>query len=187
MSKMEYELATAVRRGDRQTLERILHEHPALADEPNIDGDTLLHIACLEKQVGLLGLLIECGADVNKRGKGGRTPLHYAVQDGRAISLLLVSTLCHQYGADRNIRDDFGLVPADLARLEMRNSLPEVLALLEDTSSPESREAKALRDLTREALALPALDSVGRGRMMSVARALATELRKAWDRGSRRR
>jgi ankyrin repeat protein len=89
----------------------------------------------LAKTLNIVGLLSAHDADFNARGNRGRTALHYAVQDGRAISVPLVGSLL-SFGADPSLRDDDGLTPADWARVQMRANLEEVLALLEGERRP---------------------------------------------------
>src|SRR5690349_21279391 len=85
--------------GNAVEVARLLVERPDLVHLRNKDGDTPLHFACWAKQVGMVGTLMAYGPDVNARGCYGRTPLHYAVHEGRAISVPIVASLV-QFGAD---------------------------------------------------------------------------------------
>ena len=134
-----YDLHNSIFRGDFDTVRRILHEYPSLIDSRDKNGDTPLHVACLAKQIGLIGSLEAYGPDVNARGRDGRTPLHYAVQEGRTISLVVVWALL-RLGADPDIPDARGLTPADWAKRQMKDerSRAEVLTQLERASRNES-------------------------------------------------
>lgn len=68
-------------------------------------------------------LLLQFGADVNMRGKDGRTPLFAASQWGHymCVVMLLIK------GADPNITDDFGRYPKDIAREYRHSDICEIL------------------------------------------------------------
>jgi ankyrin repeat protein len=120
-------------RGDINNVTKQVDSDPSLIMKRSHYGDTILHMACWGKQIVLVGILIERNADVNARGCYGWTPLHYAVHEGRQISIVLVQILL-EAGANPLIKDDKGFTPADWARIEMSDALPEVLALLETVS-----------------------------------------------------
>jgi ankyrin repeat protein len=106
---------------------------PSLLHAQTSDGDTPLHRACWHKQLAIVGILLADGADVNGRGCYGRTPLHYAVHEGRAISIPIVAALLGR-GADPNLRDNNGFSVEDWAKIEMDDGLSEVLGLLRERS-----------------------------------------------------
>jgi len=117
--------------GRSQELSKLLIEHPDLAQARNADNDMPIHSVCWAKQVGMLGILFAHNVDLNARGCYGRTPLHYAVHEGHKISVPLVAALM-AHGADPSVRDDSGFTPADWAKIEMDEGLPEVLDFLGD-------------------------------------------------------
>ena len=72
----------AIRRGDLESVERLLSADPDLVnrrEKPN--GETLLHIATYSKDVRIVALLIEVGADVEATSGEGWRPLHNAAGD----------------------------------------------------------------------------------------------------------
>jgi ankyrin repeat protein len=123
------ELTAMIERGDVQGVANALRADPSLAFARTPDGDTLLHRACWQKQIGILGTILAYEPDVNARGCNGRTPLHYAVQEGGTISVSIVGALL-TLGADPSIRDDNGFSVEDLAKMDMRDGLADVLHLL---------------------------------------------------------
>lgn len=68
------------------------------------DGDTCLHVASHRGNVRAVELLVKAGADVNRQGDMGSTPLHYAATP-EVASFLIAS------GASVTIRDEFGRLP----------------------------------------------------------------------------
>jgi ankyrin repeat protein len=74
---------------------------------PNVRDDDLrtpLHQAVLGNSVGLVGLLIEAGAELDAKDAHGFTPLHFAAQEFLPeIARILVGK-----GADANARDEDG-------------------------------------------------------------------------------
>lgn len=89
----------AVKMGDVETLTRLLHERPALANARSQRGRTLLHHLCdwpghcpRERETGLV--LIRAGADVNARAgnpEKGETALQWAAScDDAVLAELLI-------------------------------------------------------------------------------------------------
>lgn len=67
----------------------------------NEDGDTILHkIIFYEFPLDMIEYVVERGADLNIRNQKGRTPLSYAISEGR----LDVAKMLIQHGADVFIR-----------------------------------------------------------------------------------
>src|SRR5688572_15685530 len=77
-------LFSAAKSGDRETLARLLDQHPEklhIRDQPY--EHTLLHVAAAEGQLGVVQLLLERGLDPNVREKGDNTyPMHWAAAAG---------------------------------------------------------------------------------------------------------
>jgi len=76
------------------------------------DDDTLIHLVVRVGTLEEIKLLMKSGAKVNAPGDLGYTPLHYAALSGRMDMAELLLT----FGADALIRDEYGDIPADVAR-----------------------------------------------------------------------
>lgn len=58
----------------------------------NLDGGTLLHLACETADIGMLELLLQYGANINATDLRGQTPLHRCILKGRStFTRLLLS------------------------------------------------------------------------------------------------
>lgn len=112
------ELVHAVESGSFAAVEQALNAEPGLITARTGDEDTLLHLACWQKQTAIAALLLARGADPNARGCYGRTSLHYAVHDGREVSVELVRQLL-AHGADPWIAEIHGFTADAWARQEM--------------------------------------------------------------------
>lgn len=125
MATVQDSLTKAIWRGDVEEVRALLSSGASL-DEPDAKGITPLMQAAGMENAAITHLLLSIGADVNKQGHMGQTPLHFAVDssiDGtiqtggvqgdeptEIIELLLV------HGADISIRDVKGETPLDWAR-----------------------------------------------------------------------
>lgn len=123
------QLAIKITQGDVRAVVDALRVNPALVSAATPDGDTPLHIACWQKQIAIIGTILAWHPDINARGAYGRTPLHYAVHEGRFISVPIVGLLL-SLGADPGIRDQNGFSVEDWAKIEMYDGLVEVLEML---------------------------------------------------------
>lgn len=87
------------------------------------DGDRPIHVACVRGSSEDVLALIEGGADINAAGDLGFTPLHHAASRG----LVEIAKALLTSGADVTARNEFGQMPIDLARLESRSEIVEIL------------------------------------------------------------
>jgi uncharacterized protein len=127
-------LARMVEQGDVQGIAEALRDDPSLIMAKTPDGDTMLHLACWQKQISIIGIILAYQPDLNARGCYGRTPLHYAVHEGRRISVPIVGLLLAM-GADPLVKDDNGFSVEDWAKIEMYEGLAEVLNMLRRSGS----------------------------------------------------
>ncbi|XP_047180658.1 ADP-ribosylation factor GTPase-activating protein AGD3 isoform X1 [Vigna umbellata] len=95
----------------------------------NLDGCTLLHLACETADIGMVELLLQYGANVNATDSRGQTPLHRCILKGRsAFARLMLSR-----GADPRAVDEQGRTPIELAA-ESNAGEREVHAPLNDSN-----------------------------------------------------
>ncbi|KAK2438939.1 ADP-ribosylation factor GTPase-activating protein AGD3 [Trifolium repens] len=89
------------------------------------DGSSVLHLACLTSDAGMVDLLLQHGADVNACDSRGRTPLHYCITRGKpaAAKVLLLR------GANPHVADKEDNTPLKLA-IESSCVGNEILTLL---------------------------------------------------------
>jgi hypothetical protein len=122
-SRIDKELFDAVIEGDIGTVRRLIGQGASLGYSTR-DGVTALHTACEDPEAGaIVGLLIDKGADVNAKDKGGDTPLHYAVagENVVAVKRLLAA------GAKPSVQNKRGRSVVDAARVEGQTDILELL------------------------------------------------------------
>ncbi|KAF2288366.1 hypothetical protein GH714_007075 [Hevea brasiliensis] len=95
----------------------------------DLDGCSLLHLACETADIGMLELLLQYGANINSTDSRGQTPLHRCILRGRAaFAKLLLSR-----GADPRAVNGEGKTPLELA-IESNFVDTDVLTLLSDSN-----------------------------------------------------
>jgi ankyrin repeat protein len=102
---------------------RWIPRHQKRVNEKNKHGETALHLAASSKNIALVRLLLNKGADVKAEGIAERTALHYAVRkDNTAFVHLLLDR-----GADVNARDKFGCTVLHDAVIEGSTAVVQLL------------------------------------------------------------
>ncbi len=102
-----------VARGDMDALRSVLEADPARTDDRDQLDKTPLHRAVHCKRIGMMALLVACGADVKATDVTGMTPLHSAALLGRKDEAAWLL----EHGADLEARDRFGDTPLHTAAL----------------------------------------------------------------------
>ncbi|KAK8477181.1 hypothetical protein V6N13_102472 [Hibiscus sabdariffa] len=77
----------------------------------DLDGCTLLHLACETGDIGMIELLLQYGANINVMDSRGQTPLHRCILKGKAVLAKLLLTR----GADPKALSREGKTPLELA------------------------------------------------------------------------
>ncbi|KAB2091063.1 hypothetical protein ES319_A03G165200v1 [Gossypium barbadense] len=95
----------------------------------NLDGCTLLHLACETGDIGMIELLLQYGANINVMDSRGQAPLHRCILKGKAAVAKLLLTR----GADPQVLNRENKTPVELA-VESDFDDSEVLALLSDSN-----------------------------------------------------
>jgi len=93
--------------GDVAGVEQELTKNPKFLNWPEDGGFTPLHLAAIRCRTNVVALLLERGADVERKSKDGSRPLHLAAQEGctNVVNLLLAGK------AKINARDSKGQTP----------------------------------------------------------------------------
>ncbi|GLU06288.1 hypothetical protein SLE2022_233320 [Rubroshorea leprosula] len=95
----------------------------------DLDGCSLLHLACETADIGMLELLLQYGANINATDSRGQTPLHRCVLRGKGAFAKLLLTR----GANPHAVNEEGRTAYELA-VESDFDDSEVLALLSDSN-----------------------------------------------------
>lgn len=116
-------------KGDAKALHRAIARLPADVRRARIEYATPmdlvgpLAVATINGHTDCVRVLIEAGAEYNRRSMDGKTPLHIAARDGRKeIARLLIDA-----GADCNVRDARGYTPLLLAAHYGKHEVLDVL------------------------------------------------------------
>lgn len=113
----------------------------------NQDGQTAVHLACIQNIPSILQKLIESEANVNCRDQQGNTPLHYACQNNCVV---IVKILLNG-GANVQLRNtNTGWVPLHEAAYEGHKEIVEYLLRMGAPSRPRTKEGKTPQQLAEE-------------------------------------
>ena len=103
--------------------------HSLIIDIPTETGMTPLHYSCQNGNKEISNLLIDLGANINRKDNKGNTCLHYAVNSG---NYSLVKKLV-MLGADKTIVNGDGDLPLNIA--EKKNDI-EIINILKEKRCP---------------------------------------------------
>ncbi|KAL9151864.1 hypothetical protein ABFS82_11G079500 [Erythranthe guttata] len=112
----------------KSTSDDVIVNNSVIIDDLDLDGCSLLHLACETADIGMIELLLQYAAYVNATDSKGRTPLHRCIIRGKTTLAKLLLTR----GADTQAVDEKGKTPFQVA-VESNFDDVEVLALLSDT------------------------------------------------------
>ncbi|MDB6122483.1 MAG: proteasome non-ATPase regulatory subunit 10 [Pedosphaera sp.] len=128
------EFRNALYSGNKELVEKMLKQHPSLANAKNIDGHergwTPLHVAANTGDVEIAKVLLNHHARVDERDNRGLTPLLWTAFGGKdEVAAVLLSN-----GADVNARGKDGRTTLALAKISLDNKL---IALLRERGAKE--------------------------------------------------
>uniref|UniRef100_A0A8D0CQ53 Ankyrin repeat domain 52 n=1 Tax=Sander lucioperca TaxID=283035 RepID=A0A8D0CQ53_SANLU len=95
-----------------------------VTDEPNIFGNTALHMACHTGQDAVATELVNCGANINQPNYNGSTPLHLSAASSSGVLCL---ELLINNGADVNVQNKEGKSPLHMASMHGRFTGSQIL------------------------------------------------------------
>ena len=135
---------------DRTEVVRFLLNRGASAHQTYQDGGTPLGLACLNKNVDIVRLLLNAGAILEARDPKNKTALHHAAFSS---SMEVLHELILERNANMFVADDDGLTPFDEACLLAWIRRPVVNPLLEmyGTKSTQDHGSLALHAILRAA------------------------------------
>lgn len=116
-------LETAAGLNEIWLVRKIIEKMAPMTEADQMFLDRCLITAVTNDQLRIAEILIEAGADVNARGRGGKTGLIIAVE---RRSQMMIDGLLKQ-GADQNIADDQGLSARDHAGRDYTKAMLPVL------------------------------------------------------------
>ncbi|GFX91360.1 poly polymerase tankyrase-1 [Trichonephila clavipes] len=122
---IEYQLLEAAKAGDTEVVKRILATHLPVVNCRDVDGrqSTPLHFAAGYNRVSVVEYLLQHGADVHAKDKGGLVPLHNACSYGHyEVAELLV-----KYGANVNVADLWKFTPLHEAAAKGKYEIVKLL------------------------------------------------------------
>ncbi len=130
--KKRLPLHYAGRYGDARMVSLCTEANPSLLNQPDMHGQTPLHLACIDNNNDAVEILLGAGANVNVIDSLNRTALHYAVINKNQA---LVKRLLSQLDIDYNLADANDLTPLDYAANTSSSGSEEIKQLLMDNGA----------------------------------------------------
>ncbi|GBM18725.1 Tankyrase-1 [Araneus ventricosus] len=145
---IEYQLLEAAKAGDTEVVKRILATHLPVVNCRDVDGrqSTPLHFAAGYNRVSVVEYLLQHGADVHAKDKGGLVPLHNACSYGHyEVAELLV-----KYGANVNVADLWKFTPLHEAAAKGKYEIVKLLLKHGADATKKNRDSHTPLDLVKE-------------------------------------
>ncbi|XP_060527236.1 poly [ADP-ribose] polymerase tankyrase isoform X2 [Cylas formicarius] len=145
---VECQLLEAAKAGDLDQVQRYLGSYPHIVNCRDLDGrhSTPLHFASGYNRVAVVEFLLQQGADVHAKDKGGLVPLHNACSYGHyEVTELLV-----KHGASVNVADLWKFTPLHEAAAKGKYEIVKLLLKHGADPSKKNRDGATPLDLVRE-------------------------------------
>uniref|UniRef100_A0A1Y1MGQ1 Poly [ADP-ribose] polymerase n=1 Tax=Photinus pyralis TaxID=7054 RepID=A0A1Y1MGQ1_PHOPY len=145
---IECQLLEAAKSGDAEQVQRILGSYPHIVNCRDVDGrhSTPLHFASGYNRVSVVEYLLQLGADVHAKDKGGLVPLHNACSYGHyEVTELLV-----KHGASVNVADLWKFTPLHEAAAKGKYEIVKLLLKHGADPSKKNRDGATPLDLVRD-------------------------------------
>jgi len=131
------EFFSAIIKNDVKKVQELIDDGINVNSTNEKNGWTALHYAADKGRAKIAKILIENGADIDRRDVKGRTPLHIAAIKGN----VKVAKVLLNYGADPNVLDAKGKRPLDYSLENQRKAL---VVLLTETLPEEEQDQEKL-------------------------------------------
>ncbi|XP_076060253.1 tankyrase isoform X2 [Oratosquilla oratoria] len=144
----EQQLLEAAKSGDIECVRRILTAQPHLVNVRDLDGrhSTPLHFAAGYNRVAIVEYLLQHGADVHAKDKGGLVPLHNACSYGHyEVTELLV-----KHGASVNVADLWKFTPLHEAAAKGKYDIVKLLLKHGADVNRKNRDGHTPLDLVKD-------------------------------------
>lgn len=145
---IEYQLLEAAKAGDLELVKKIVADHPHIVNCRDLDGrhSTPLHFAAGYNRVGVVEFLLQHGADVHAKDKGGLVPLHNACSYGHyEVTELLV-----KHGASVNVCDLWRFTPLHEGSAKGKYEIVKLLLKHGADPTKKNRDGHTPMDLVKE-------------------------------------
>lgn len=147
-SDIECQILESAKSGDLEQVQRLLSSFPHIVNCRDLDGrhSTPLHFASGYNRVTVVEFLLQQGADVHAKDKGGLVPLHNACSYGHyEVTELLV-----KHGANVNVADLWKFTPLHEAAAKGKYEIVKLLLKHGADPSKKNRDGATPLDLVRE-------------------------------------
>lgn len=145
---LEYQLLEAAKAGDLELVKKVVLDHPHIVNCRDLDGrhSTPLHFAAGYNRVGVVEFLLQHGADVHAKDKGGLVPLHNACSYGHyEVTELLV-----KHGASVNVCDLWRFTPLHEGSAKGKYEIVKLLLKHGADPTKKNRDGHTPMDLVKE-------------------------------------
>ncbi|XP_048249327.1 poly [ADP-ribose] polymerase tankyrase-1-like isoform X1 [Haliotis rufescens] len=145
---IDYQLLEAAKAGDMEMVKKLVATNPHAVNCRDVDGrhSTPLHFAAGYNRVSVVEYLLQQGADVHAKDKGGLVPLHNACSYGH----FEVTELLIKHGACVNVADLWKFTPLHEAASKGKFEICKLLLKHGADPNKKNRDGHTPLDLVKE-------------------------------------